>query len=39
MDLILRVIEGNEAYARPGHGRRKRSSRKFATKMPRESKR
>jgi DNA-binding MarR family transcriptional regulator len=39
MDLILRVIEGKEAYARPGHGRRKRSSSKFATKMPRESKR
>ena len=25
MDLLVRVIEGNEAYARPGHGRRKRT--------------
>ena len=35
MDLMLRVIEGNQAYARPGHGRRSRSSVKLAAKMPR----
>jgi hypothetical protein len=27
MDLLVRVIESNEAYARPGLGRRKRRSR------------
>ena len=27
MDLLVRVIEWNEAYARPGLGRRKRGSR------------
>jgi DNA-binding MarR family transcriptional regulator len=27
MDLLIRVIESNEAYARPGLGRRKRGSR------------
>jgi DNA-binding MarR family transcriptional regulator len=34
MDLMARVIEGNQAYARPGHGRRKRSSGTLATKIP-----
>jgi DNA-binding MarR family transcriptional regulator len=32
LDLLLRVIEGNRSLARPGTGRRKRNSRKAATK-------
>jgi hypothetical protein len=28
LDLLVRVIEANAAYARPGAGRRKRGSRK-----------
>ncbi len=35
LDLLLRVIEGNRALARPGAGRRKRTSGRTATKMGR----
>jgi DNA-binding MarR family transcriptional regulator len=34
MDLIIRVIESNDAYARPGLGRRKRGSRVAPAKSP-----
>jgi DNA-binding MarR family transcriptional regulator len=35
MDLMVRVIEGNHAYARPGNGRRRRSSTALAAKTRR----
>ena len=33
IELLVRLVEGNEAYARPGNGRRKPARRPLAAKM------